>query len=304
MAILQDIDWGTLVTPELVIDLLRVLAYSLLGLLVVRIIVFVVRRILYRRATAQVTMLVTKAIGYLGFALIVSVALLELGVNLTPILGAAGIAGLAVGIASQTSLSNMISGLFLVSEKPFAVGDIIRTAETVGVVESIDLLSVKLRTFDNLFIRVPNEKLASSLLTNITRHPIRRLDIKFDIPFDVDLKLVFDLLLDVARSNPDCLQEPAPIVVPDTMLEHGTRILFGVWFVKTDFLKVKSELYASVLARLSQAGISPAMPRREIHGTAGEAFSVEIDSANRTRRSSGRRGPRSRSSARRRKRRA
>src|SRR6056297_617151 len=304
MTILQNIDWGSLVSPEIVIDLLRVVAYVLLGLLGLRVIVIVVRRILRRRTTAQVTMLVTKAISYLGIALIASLALLELGVNLTPILGAAGIVGLAVGIASQASLSNMISGLFLVSEKPFAVGDVIRTAETVGVVESIDLLSVKIRTFDNLFIRVPNEKLANSQLTNITRYPIRRLDIKFDVPFHVDLKALFDLLLEVARDNPDCLQEPAPLVVPDQMLEHGTRILFGVWFAKADFLKVKSELYASVLARLSEAGISPAMPRREIHATAGEAFSVEIGSANRTTRSPGRRGRRSRSSARRRARRA
>jgi len=149
MTILQDIDWSTLVSPELVLDLLRVLAYAVVGLLGLRIIVIIVRRVIRRRATAQVTMLATKTISYLGIALIASLVLLELGVNLTPILGAAGIVGLAVGIASQASLSNMISGLFLVSEKPFAVGDVIRTAETVGVVESIDLLSVKIRTLDN-----------------------------------------------------------------------------------------------------------------------------------------------------------
>jgi small-conductance mechanosensitive channel len=216
-----------------------------------------------------VTMLVTKTISYLGVAVIVSVVLLELGVNLTPVLGAAGIVGLAVGIASQASLSNMISGLFLVSEKPFAVGDVIKTADTVGIVESIDLLSVKLRTFDNLFIRVPNEKLASSQLTNITRYPIRRLDIKLVVPFDVDLKALFDLLRAIAAGNANCLQEPAPIVVPDRYLEYGTLVLFGVWFAKADFLTVKSELYAEVLRRLEAAGMRIAVPRHELSAADG-----------------------------------
>jgi len=276
MAVLQEVDWNTLLSPETVITLFRVVLYAALAFVGLRVFVIIVRRLLRPRTTAQVTMLVTKSISYVGIAIIVSIVLLELGVNLTPILGAAGIVGLAVGIASQASLSNMISGLFLVSEKPFSVGDVIRTPDTVGIVESIDLLSVKIRTFDNLFIRVPNEKLASNQLTNITRYPIRRLDVRLVLPFDVDLKLVLDLLLQVARDNADCLQEPAPLVVPDTILEHGTQILFGVWFAKADFLKVKSELYASTLARLREAGIPLAIPRREIHGPSGSAIPVSV----------------------------
>lgn len=273
MSLLQEIDWGGMFTAESLAALVRVVVYAVLGLLALRLLVFLVRRTLRRRTTAQVTMLVTKTISYVGVAVIVAVVLLELGVNLTPILGAAGIVGLAVGIASQASLSNMISGLFLVSEKPFAVGDVIRTGETVGIVESIDLLSVKLRTFDNLFIRVPNEKLASAQLTTITKYPIRRLDIHIVVPFDVDLAELVDLLQGIARESASCLQEPAPIVVPDRYLEYGTRVLFGVWFAKADFLAVKSELYAEVLRRLAAAGIRLAVPRQELSARRG---SLEI----------------------------
>lgn len=275
MSFLQEMDWGTMFTAETLAAVVRVVVYALIGLLALRLLVFVVRRTLRRRTTAQVTMLVTKTISYAGIAAIVAVVLLELGVNLTPILGAAGIVGLAVGVASQASLSNMISGLFLVSEKPFAVGDVIRTGEVVGIVESIDLLSVKLRTFDNLFIRVPNEKLASAQLTNITRYPIRRLDIHLTVPFSVDLAELAELLRAIARDNASCLQEPAPIVVPDRYLEYGTRVLFGVWFAKADFLTVKSELYAEVLRRLAAAGIRPAVPRQELSAPDG-ALSVTV----------------------------
>ncbi|MFW5744464.1 MAG: mechanosensitive ion channel family protein [Spirochaetota bacterium] len=275
MSFLQDSDWGTVFTADTLAAVVRVVVYALIGLLALRLLVYVVRRTLRRRTTAQVTMLVTKTISYAGIAAIVAVVLLELGVNLTPILGAAGIVGLAVGIASQASLSNMISGLFLVSEKPFAVGDVIRTGEVVGIVESIDLLSVKMRTFDNLYIRVPNEMLASAQLTNITRYPIRRLDIHITVPFSVDLAELAELLRAIARDNASCLQEPEPIVVPDRYLEYGTRVLFGVWFAKADFLAVKSELYAEVLRRLAAAGIRPAVPRHELSASDG-ALTVTV----------------------------
>jgi small-conductance mechanosensitive channel len=230
----------------------------------------IVKRVLKRRTTAQVTMLVTRAISYLGLGIIVAVVLLEFGVNPGPLLGAAGIVGLAVGVASQASLSNMISGLFLVSEKPFAVGDVIRSGDTVGIVESIDLLSVKIRTFDNLFIRVPNEKLANTTLVNITRYPIRRLDVKLVVPFETDLGVLFDLLRSIAKEDPACLQEPEPLLVPDTYTEEGIRVLFGVWFAKSDFLSVKSSIYQAIADRLRAAGIRFAVPRREIvSGSAG-----------------------------------
>jgi small-conductance mechanosensitive channel len=65
----------------------------------------------------------------------------------------------------------------MISEKPFEIGDVIKMGSTAGIVLSIDLLSVKIKTFDNQYIRIPNEKLLGSELTNITRFPIRRLDI-------------------------------------------------------------------------------------------------------------------------------
>lgn len=264
MQFLDQIDLGAIFNADTLTALARVVIVAAIAFVALRVIVTIVRRVLKRRTTAQVTMLVTKTISYAGFAAIVVIALLELGVNLTPLLGAAGIVGLAVGIASQASLSNMISGLFLVSEKPFAVGDVIIAEDTVGIVDSIDLLSVKIRTFDNLFIRLPNEKLAGAKLTNITRYPIRRLDIKLVVPFSVDLARLGEILRGIAARNPLCLQEPAPLYLPDTYLDWGTRVLFGVWFARDDFLAVKSALYAEILATLAAEGIRLAVPRSEV----------------------------------------
>ena len=277
MALFQNIDLVAFAGSVDWVDLLRVLIVALLSFFGLRVTVLLIRRVLRRRTTAQVSMLVTKAVSYTGVAVIVGFVLASLGVNLAPILGAAGIVGLAIGIASQASLSNVISGVFLISEKPFEVGDVIRTAETTGVVVSIDLLSVKIRTFDNLFIRVPNEKLAGSQLTNITRYPIRRMDVVLQVDFDADLARLKELLLAMAAGNSACLQEPAPIVLPLEFTDFGVKVLFGVWFLKADLVEVRNSIYAAILRELPANGIRFAVPRRAINPAGGaDAFAIRV----------------------------
>jgi len=277
MQMLQQIDWSSMFTPETFWAIVRIVLYAVGGLILLRLLVVIVRRILRRRSTPQVTMLITKSINYVGLAAIVTIVLLELGVNLAPILGAAGIVGLAVGIASQASLSNIISGLFLVSEKPFQVGDVVRIGETTGVVDSIDLLSVKLRTFDNTYIRVPNEKLANTQFTNVTRFPIRRLDVVITVPFSQDLTTVYDLLMSLAKSNPLCLDEPEPIVIFTGHNERGCSVLFGVWFQRADFIKVRNSVYREIGVQFAATGIELAVPRRTLSGDgSGEPIPIEI----------------------------
>src|SRR5437762_1811999 len=94
---------------------------------------------------------------YGGLVFIIVTVLHEFGFNVTALLGVAGVFGVAIGFASQTSISNIISGFFLVLERPFSVGDTIRTGDVLGIAESIDLLAVRVRTFDNKLIRIPNE---------------------------------------------------------------------------------------------------------------------------------------------------
>ena len=157
-------------------------------------------------------MIVRKGIFYTGAFIILITVLRLMGFKLTALLGAAGIAGIAIGFASQTSISNIISGLFLISEKPFAVDDVIKVGDTMGIVLSIDLLSIKIRTFDNLYIRIPNEKIIKEELINVTRFPIRRLNIDISVSYKEDLSKVKGILMEIARNNPYCLENPERII--------------------------------------------------------------------------------------------
>lgn len=142
--------------------------------------------------------------------LVIIIALDHLGVNLKVLLGASAVFTVALGFASQTSASNFISGIFLVSEKPFRPGDVIQIGETTGIVISIDLLSTRLRTLDNLLIRVPNESLMKSQITNITYFDIRRVDIKFQLSFSEDLQNIEQALIHLAEQHNLILDEPRP----------------------------------------------------------------------------------------------
>jgi small-conductance mechanosensitive channel len=131
-------------------------------------------RLKFANLTPHGMTLIKRAVFY-GIMVLTGVSVMkELGFDLSVVLGAAGILSVAIGFASQTSASNLISGLFLMMERPFLIGDVIRVGDTTGEVISIDLLSVKVRTFDNLFVRLPNESMIKTQVTTLTKFPIRR----------------------------------------------------------------------------------------------------------------------------------
>ena len=158
-------------------------------------------------------MLIRRGSYYVILSLFAISALHELGFGLNVLLGTAGVFTVAIGFASQTSMSNLISGLFLIGEKPFAIGDLIKIGDTTGEVLSIDLLSVKLRKFDNTYVRIPNEMLIKSQVSTLTKYPIRRIDLKIKVAYKEDIQHVRKVLFEVADSNPLALVEPAPLFI-------------------------------------------------------------------------------------------
>jgi small-conductance mechanosensitive channel len=260
----QIVDWFNSLSPDVPEKALRIVLTVVIGLFLVRLISVLTERYIMKKFTLQRRMITRKVISYSGFVIVAMAVLGELGVKLTALLGAAGIVGIAVGFASQTSVSNIISGLFLISEKPFGVGDVIKVGSTTGIIQSIDLLSIKIRTFDNLFVRIPNEKILTSEVTNITRFPIRRMDIVLQVGYREDLARVLGVLSDIAQKNPYCLDEPQPLVIFTDFKDSGVEVLFGLWFSKTDFLNLKNSIMIDIMTRFASEGIEIPYPHRVI----------------------------------------
>lgn len=229
------------------------------------------------QASAHHAALIRRVSYYLIFGIFVASALNDLGVNLSVLLGAAGILTIAIGFASQTSASNVISGLFLLGEKPFAIGDIVRIGQTTGEVLSIDLLSVKLRTFDNLFVRVPNETIIKSEIVNNTRFPIRRADILLGVAYKEDLEHVREVLMRVADRNSRCLAEPAPLFIFTGFGDSALTFQFSVWGARENFLNLRTTIQREIKEAFDAEGIEIPFPHRTLYaGSVTEPFPVRV----------------------------
>jgi small-conductance mechanosensitive channel len=215
-----------------------------------------------------------RLIYWLVLALFVASALKQLGFSLSVLLGAAGVLSVALGFASQTSASNLISGLFLIGEQPFKLGDTIKVGATTGEVLSIDLLSVKLRTFDNLFVRIPNETLIKSEVTNLTRFPIRRFDLLLGVAYKEQIAHVRQVLMAVADKNPLCLDEPGPLFLLLDFGDSAVNIQFSVWAKRENFRDLRNSLQEEVKLAFDQAGIEIPFPQRTVHLAQPLAFAA------------------------------
>lgn len=248
-----------------------------IGLPLLRFVGFLTRKGLQKKVSEQSVMVVSKGVVYTGSVILFIMALQKAGVQLGTLLGAAGIAGVAIGFASQTSLSNVISGLFLIWEKPFAVGDVLHVGSDHGIVHSVDLLSVHLRTYNNQLVRIPNELLIKSSFTNVTRFPIRRMDIDIGVAYKEDMEKVVRILKEVADQNPYCLDEPEPLIVFKGFGDSALEFQFSPWFAKTDYIALRNSLLTEVKKRFDQEGIEIPFPHRTLYaGEATKPFPVQV----------------------------
>lgn len=201
---------------------------------------------------------------WLILAIFIGMALHHLGFNLSVLLGAAGVFSVALGFAAQTSTANLISGLFVVSEGSFAVGDTIQVGSTVGEVLSVDMLSVKLRTADNRFVRIPNEQIVKSEVTNLSKFPIRRFDLKLSVAYDSDIARVRAVLLKVAAENLICLEEPRPQINMLGFGESSIDLQFSVWAARTNYQAMVNSIQEQVKLAFDAEGIEFPFPTRTV----------------------------------------
>jgi small-conductance mechanosensitive channel len=257
--------------------LLRVSGLLVVGLPLAYAVSRWIRKYVARAYNQQKGLIVSKLVYYPLLGIILVTVLSELGFKLAPLLGAAGILGVALGFASQTSVSNIISGFFLLAEEPFQVGDIITVGDVTGAVLTIDMLSVKIRTFDNKMVRIPNEALVKTQLTNVTRFPIRRVDVPVGVAYKEDIGRVRGVLLKVAEDNPNVLMEPEPLVIFQGYGSSSIDFLFAVWAKKESWLAVKNAITEEVKRRFDAEGIEIPFPHLSIYaGSVTESLPVRI----------------------------
>ncbi|MFN3951240.1 MAG: mechanosensitive ion channel family protein [Thermaurantimonas sp.] len=188
-----------------------------------------------------------------------------LGVQTTSFVAILGAAGLAVGLALQGSLSNLAGGVVILLLKPFKVGEIIDAAGFIGKVEEIQIFHTILHTFDNRRIVIPNSQLANSSITNITRNPIRRLDMEFSVAYGTDIDLVKDTLLELIQRDERFHPEPQPLVRMIRMADSSINFVVRVWVDTDQYWPAYFDLNENVYKEFYNKDISIPFPQMDVH---------------------------------------
>ncbi|MCR4948390.1 MAG: mechanosensitive ion channel family protein [Treponema sp.] len=224
--------------------------------IIFRIIAKAIRKVPEAKLPAQRSTVILRFLKYIFYVIAVLYILSLFGINLKAIWGAAGIAGVAIGFAAQTSVSNLISGLFVLTEGSIHVGDTIIVGDVTGIVDEVKLLSIRVHTFDNQMVRIPNSTIINSNLTNNSYHNKRRWTVKVGVDYSTDMKYALETLQKAADLCPTVLKDPAPSVWFDGFDASSINLVVAVWFKPADFLQTRNDIYIAIKKVLDDAGIS------------------------------------------------
>ncbi len=235
--------------------------------IVYRVIKHLVEKAASKALEQHTVKLVTKAVSYVFYVLMVMYVLSCFGIELSAIWGAAGIAGVAIGFAAQTSVSNLISGLFVVTDKAMKIGDFIEVGGISGTVDEVGIISVKIHTLDNQMIRIPNSTIINSNLKNYSAFPFRRYVFELSVDYGSDIDKTLEVLKGVPARCPTVLTDDPdhePKAVYTTLGDSGINMNLIVWCKSPDFLQTKHDVCVNVLKAFNENGVNIPFNRMDV----------------------------------------
>lgn len=247
------------------LEIIYAAALFVIGFIVAKQVSAICERAVIKRFSKHQASLTRRLVFYTLFLLFTFSALQQLGFKLTVLLGAAGVFTVALSFASKTAASNLVSGIFLIFECPFKVGDSVTIKNISGTVDSIDLLSTKINTPDNIRVRIPNETVVQSEISNMSYFKTRRIDLIISASYDNNIAQVKEVLLDIAKNNPFALDEPEANVIVNTFADSAIEYKLMVWAKTKNVGKAKSELNDSIKKRFDEENIGMPYPQITIH---------------------------------------
>jgi len=245
-------------------DLLLVIVIFFIAVIIARITTMNIRKMLSDKLSRDQLELLNKII-YYSIILVALIAVLPIiGLNLTGLLVAGGFAGLVLGFASQNIVANLVSGIFLLSERPIKIGDQISIGDVSGFVEDISIMSTIVRTYDGLYVRIPNEKVFTSNIINYVANAARRFEYTIGIRYSDDAEKAIEIIRNVIEEHPFALKHPQPVVFVENLGESSVDIVVKVWAPSTEWYSVKMDLLWKIKKALEENGIEIPFPQRVI----------------------------------------
>jgi len=202
---------------------------------------------------------------YYGIIIIaVILALPLLGINTSGLLVAGGVTGIVIGFASQSIVGNLISGLFIMAERPIKIGSQVEIDNVRGFVEDIGVMSTILRNYDGLFIRIPNEKVFTNKIINISANIARRIEYTIGIRYTDDAEKAIKIIGDLIEDHPFVLKKPTPDVYVNNLGENAVELIVKAWAPASQWYTTKKELLWKIKTNLEKENIHVPFPQRVV----------------------------------------
>ena len=219
----------------------------------------------------------SKAVRYAVLVFVGVTVLAQFGVQTASIIAALGAAGLAIGLALQGTLQNIAAGIMILVLRPFRVGEFITAGSISGGVQEVGLFATELKTFDGIYVLVPNSQLWNTAVTNFSRNPTRSNDIVTGVGYGDDLDLALKVVRELVMEDPRVLADPPPNVFVSDLADSSVMITARYWTTSGDWFATKLYFRKAIKSALEENGISIPFPQREVRVLGGGAAAAPAD---------------------------
>lgn len=207
-------------------------------------------------------------------------ALSNVGVNISALLGTLGIGGITFALAAQDTVKNVFGAFTILTDKPFSIGDTIRVDSYEGTVVDVGVRSTKIMNYDKRIITFPNYKITDTSIVNISSEPMRRVVLNLGLTYDTTsekMKEALELLKSIPKRVENVSSNPSDIVAVFTEYSDSALVIMYIYFIEKqgDILGVTSNMNMEILAAFNKAGLNLAFPTRTVYIQKDESLKQE-----------------------------
>lgn len=247
------------------ITLIKTIVVFIIGLIIIKLILIILKRSFMRANMEKISQsFLLSVIKFTLLVLLVIMSLKMLGVDTTGLIAMLAAAGVAVGLALKDSLSNLASGIIIITTKPFKENDYVNVNGVEGKVKTIKMLSTKLLTYDNKIVILPNSAIISNPLTNYSNRKLRRVDVTFSVDYATDPELLKKVVLDVMHSNGHILMDPKPFISISGFGSSNVDYITRCWVYTEDYWDVYYYMHNAVFNEFKRNKINISYDQVEV----------------------------------------
>jgi small conductance mechanosensitive channel len=239
----------------------------IIGLLVVKIACKLLKRWMLKAKMSEILAeFTTRILRIILYIFVIGTALAFLGIEIgAALVSVSVVIGFVLGFALGDTLSNIAAGFMVAITKPFKVGDYITANGESGTIQNVGISVTEIDTIDNKRIIIPNKLVWGGNITNFTKHPTRRVDLKIGVGYSDDLDHVIKTTMNLLKSDKRVLSDPAPQVAVSEMADSSVNLVIRPWVKTSDYWDFYFDFQKTLKQKYDTEGISIPFPQSDVH---------------------------------------